>query len=144
MQLEGSGPRHDIAGRRMAAEGRGVATPRPPQMQLGQHAVLPLPRCIYVVTRSRPYLETRGRGLAGQGRREREGLLSEGSRLDFSDGLSDEGAFLVVIPDGTGVKRAGGVAVFRATEGQEKATIRQWVLNDEADAKDLKSFLRKK
>jgi hypothetical protein len=43
--------------------------------------------------------------------------------LDFDDGLSDEGAFLVVIPDGTGVKRAGGIAVFRAAEGQEKATI---------------------
>ena len=25
-----------------------------------------------------------------------------------------------------------------------KATIRQWVLNDEADAKDLKAFRRKK
>ena len=62
--------------------------------------------------------------LAGEGRRERERLLPEGSRLDFDDGLSDEGAFLVVIPDGTGVKRAGGVAVFRAAEGQEKATIR--------------------
>ena len=30
--------------------------------------------------------------------------------MDFDDGLSDEGAFLVIIPDGTGVKRAGGVA----------------------------------
>ncbi len=64
-----------------------------------------------------------GRGLAGQGRRERKRLLAEGSRLDFDDGLSDEAAFLVVIPDGTGVKRAGGVAILRAAEGQEKATI---------------------
>jgi hypothetical protein len=39
----------------MVAEGRGVARPRPPQMQLGQHAVLPLSRYSYVVTRSRPY-----------------------------------------------------------------------------------------
>ena len=59
----------------------------------------------------------------GQGRREGERLLSEGSRLDFDDGLSDEGAFLIVMSDGTGVKRAGGVAVFRAAEGQEKAAI---------------------
>ena len=41
--------------RRMVAEVRGVATPRPPQKQLGQHAVLPLPKYDYVMTRSRPY-----------------------------------------------------------------------------------------
>ena len=34
----------------------GAATRHPIMKRLGQHAVLPLPRYIYVVTRSRPYL----------------------------------------------------------------------------------------
>ena len=34
-----------------------VADASLPKMQLGQHAVLPLPRGSYVVTRSRPYLD---------------------------------------------------------------------------------------
>jgi hypothetical protein len=61
----------------------------------------------------------RGRGesaLAGQGRRERERLFSEGSLLNFNDGLSDEGAFIIVISDGTRVEHAGSVAIFRTTE----------------------------
>ena len=39
---------------------------QPYLVRLGQHAVLPLPRYNYVVTRSRPYLETKGH-VQGQG-----------------------------------------------------------------------------
>ena len=49
-----------------AYQGQGVrpdASPtRPYLMQLGQHMVLSLPRYSYVVTRSRPYLETKRTG----------------------------------------------------------------------------------
>jgi hypothetical protein len=43
--------------------------------------------------------------------------------LDFDDGLSDEGALIIVISDGTRVEHAGRVAIFRATEAQEKTTV---------------------
>ena len=60
---------------------------------------------------------------AGQNRRERERLLSEGSVLNFHDGLSDEGAFVIVLPDGPRVEHAGGVALVVTTEAQEQATV---------------------
>ena len=47
---------------------------------------------------------------------ERERFFAEGSILNFHDGLSDEGAFVIVMSDGTGVQHAGGVAFFPATE----------------------------
>ena len=65
----------------------------------------------------------RGQGSAGQNRRERERLLSEGSVLNFHDGLSDEGAFVIVLPDGARVEHAGGVALVVTTEAQEQATV---------------------
>ena len=65
----------------------------------------------------------RGEGSAGQNRRECERLLSEGSVLNFNDGFSDEGAFVIVLPDGARVEHAGGVAIIVATKAEEQATV---------------------
>ena len=56
---------------------------------------------------------------AGQNRRERERLCSEGSVLDLHDGLPDEGALVIVLPYGRRVEYAGGVAILIAAETEE-------------------------
>jgi len=63
-----------------------------------------------------------GRGesaLAGKACGERERLFPEGSLLNFNDGLSDEGAFVIVMSDGSRVEHAGRVAFFIAAKTQE-------------------------
>ena len=43
--------------------------------------------------------------------------------MNFHDGLPDEGAFVIVLPDGARVEHAGGVALVVTTEAQEQATV---------------------
>lgn len=42
--------------------------------------------------------------LQGKDRGEREGVFTEGTLLNVYEGLADEGAFVIVMSDGTGVE----------------------------------------
>lgn len=58
--------------------------------------------------------------LQGKDRGERVRLFTEGSVLNFHGGLAEKGAFVIVMPDGTRMEQAGGVAFIITAEAEEE------------------------